>query len=369
MTGYALIGEAPSADPTKPIKEILGLDLEAATWRAQLWGAALQSTFYVWIILGLPTVALGVRRRQGEQREVIRNLPEAMEQSHSAIMISDLHSRIEYANRGLCQQIGYPRCELFGRNWRELRDPQSNHEAHAELAASIQAGRGWEGEWSNRRKDGCVYPVRGAVTPVKQRAGSIACYVWVFDDITETKRKEAELRDARDLAEAGDRAKGQFHAAMSHEVSTPLNGIVGFTSLLLDTTLSAEQREYVQTIGASGEALIQLTGDILDYTRIESGKLKLDPAACDPRECIEDALDLFSNRAGEKNRTAALRRDRRAAADVIDGGRLRQVLSNLVGNAIKFTDQGEVEVSVLILPTPGRPAEGACDRGPTGLDG
>lgn len=126
---------------------------------------------------------------------------------------------------------------------------------------------------------------------------------------------------------------------MSHEVRTPLNGIVGFTSLLLDTKLSTEQREYVQTIRTSGEALIQLTGDILDYARIESGKLKLDPVACDPRECIEDALDLFSSRAGEKGLELLHRcADDVPAAIVADGGRLRQVLANLVGNAIKFTE-------------------------------
>ena len=347
VTGYVRIAEVPSADPAKPLKEILGLDLAAANWRRELGWAGLQSAFYVWIVLGLPAMALGVKRRQGEQREVIRNLSEAMEQSHSAIMITDLHSQIEYANRGLCRQIGYSRRELIGRNWREFRDQQASAAAVGELVATVRAGRTWEGEWTNQRKDGTVYPVRGVVTPVKHRDGSIACFVSVFDDITEVKRKEAELRDARDLAQAGDRAKGQFLATMSHEVRTPLNGIVGFTSLLLDTKLSTEQREYVQTIRTSGEALIQLTGDILDYARIESGKLKLDPVACDPRECIEDALDLFSSRAGEKGLELLHRcADDVPAAIVADGGRLRQVLANLVGNAIKFTEQGEVEVTV-----------------------
>ncbi len=348
MTGYAPIGEAsPGSGP----REILGLDIEAATWSRTLWFGALRGMFYVLMLLGLPIIVLRMTRRQHEQREVIRNLSEAMEQSHSAIMIFDLGDQIEYANRGLCQQMGYSRRELIGRSWRSIRGSQTPEEVFADLSATVHAGHTWEGEWFTARKDGSAYPVRGVVTPVKHRDGSLACFVGVFDDVTETKRKEAELREARDLAEAGDRAKGQFLATMSHEVRTPLNGIVGFTSLLLDTSLNPEQREYVQTIRSSGEALIQLTGDILDYARIESGKLKLDLLACDPRNCVEDALDLLAVKALERN----LELLHRCAVDVpstvvIDGGRLRQVLVNLVGNAIKFTERGEVEVKVRLLP-------------------
>ena len=131
---------------------------------------------------------------RGEQRTVIRNLSEAMEQSHSALLIVDPHHRIEYANRGLCRQLGYSRRELFGRDWREFRAPESPPEALAELVAVLRAGRAWEGEWINRRKDGTTYPVRGIVTPVKQRDGRLSCYVSVFDDVTESKRREAELQ-------------------------------------------------------------------------------------------------------------------------------------------------------------------------------
>jgi CheY-like chemotaxis protein len=134
---------------------------------------------------------------------------------------------------------------------------------------------------------------------------------------------------------------------MSHEVRTPLNGVVGFTSLLLETQLTAEQREYVQTIRLSAEALIQLTGDILDFARIESGKVKLDPAPCNPRECVEESLDLLAGKAAEKNIVLLHRIDPGVPGSVvIDGGRLRQVLVNLIGNAVKFTPGGEVEVTV-----------------------
>ena len=357
LTLYVGIGDSAEGAVGSNGTILLGVDVDALAWRLSPLMGGFQAAFYVWILLGLPFVAWLVMRRQVEQREVIRNLSEAMEQSHSAIMILDLDSRIEYVNRGLVQQIGYSRSDLIGRKWQEFHVAQSADAPLSDLVATVRSGRPWDGEWSNRRNDGTVYPVRGVVTPVKHRDGSLSCFVAVFDDVTETKSREAELREARDLAQAGDRAKGQFLATMSHEVRTPLNGIVGFTSLLLETPLSSEQREYVQTIRMSTEALIQLTGDILDFARIESGKLKLDPAACDPRECIEDALDLLATKAVEKHIELLHRVDPGVpAAVVVDGARLRQVLANLIGNAVKFTDHGEVEVSVRRLPELPEPA-------------
>lgn len=354
VRGYGLVN-AQAIGPGGT-KDFLVLVVDAARWDQRLWLAALQGAFFAAMLLGGPFGAWLVMRRQGEQREVIRNLSEAMEQSHSAIMIVDLDMRVEYANRGLCQQIGYGRRELIGRKWKEVQVAEEATEAFSEMLATVRGGRSWEGEWLNKRKDGATYPAGGVVTPVKRRDGSIACFVAVFDDVTETKKREAELREARDLAQAGDRAKGQFLATMSHEVRTPLNGIVGFTSLLLDTELSAEQRDYVQTIKMSTEALIQLTGDILDFARIESGKLKLDPLACDPRECVEDALDLLAAKASEKGIELVHHvADNVPAAIITDGGRLRQVLVNLVGNAVKFTERGEIEVRVTVAKAEANP--------------
>lgn len=345
ISSYAIIGSATG--DARAARDILRLDVDAAGWRHELWRAAFEGAFYVWIALGLPLVAWIIARRQLEQRDVIRNLSEAVEQSHSAIVIIGLHGHLDFVNRGLCQQVGYSRSELVGRTWRDFRAAETSDEVLADLVTTVQAGRTWEGEWFNKRQNGSVYPVRGVVTPVKQRDGALACFVAVFDDVTEAKEREAELREARDLAQAGDRAKGHFLATMSHEVRTPLNGIVGFTSLLLDTPLTSEQSEYVQTIRMSTEALIQLTGDILDFARIESGKLKLDPGACDPRECVEDVLDLLAPKADAK-KIELLHNvgEDVPAAIVTDAGRLRQVIANLVGNAVKFTESGEVEVSV-----------------------
>ena len=347
VTGYALIAESPSTKPDMPRREIVGLNLAATEWQGELWSAIVVRALTAWLLLGLPFAGWLVMRRQLEQREAIRNLSEAMEQSHSALMIVDLDSVIEFANRGLCRQIGYSRRELIGRNWRDFQVADSRPERLAEMVSMVRSGHAWEGEWCNRRKDGTIYPVRGVITPVKNRDGGLACFVAVFDDMTEIKKQEAELVDARDLAQAGDRAKGQFLATMSHEVRTPLNGIIGFTNLLLDSPLTPEQRDYVETIRTGGEALMQLTGDILDFARIETGKLKLELAPCDPRECIEEALDLLADHASLKKLSLIHWVDDDVPAAILaDSGRLRQVLVNLVSNAVKFTEAGEVEVTV-----------------------
>jgi len=342
MTAYAALATRPDGT-----REVLGLDVAAAEMQDRLWNAGLQATLYVVVLLGLPLVAYITVSRQLEQTAVIRNLFEAMEQSPSAVMIVDLGGHIEFANTGLCRQIGQGRRDLIGRPWRELWPKDLPLEQFAELMATVRAGRPWSGEWTNVRRDGSRYPVRCSVTPVKTHHGDFACFVAVFEDMTVVKRNEAVLREALERAEAGDRAKGQFLAMMSHEVRTPLNGIVGFTNLLLETRLTPEQAEYMQTIRQSAEALIQLTSDILDFARIESGKFKLEPERCDPRACLEEALDLLATRAADKHLALLHWVEPDVPAAVLaDPGRLRQVLINLVNNAVKFTDEGEIETTL-----------------------
>lgn len=356
VTGYALVADGPGG------REILGVDMAAQDWYRQLFTAGCTRVIFTWVVLGIPLLGYVVMRRQLQQQEVIRNLSEAMEQSHSAVMIIDLQSRVEYINAGMCAQTGYSRRELVGRPWRDYQSPRLTPEAAAEMISTVRAGLTWSGEWQNLRKDGTYYPVRCAVTPVKRRTGELACFVAVFEDMTIVKRTEATLREAIDRAEAGDRAKSQFLATMSHEVRTPLNGIVGFTNLLLETTLTPEQREYMQTIRLSGEALIQLTSDILDFARIESGKLKLDPQPCDPRECLEDALDLFATRAAEKKiELLHWVADATPPAVLVDAGRLRQVLINLINNAVKFTEAGEIEVDLAAKRLPAPTGQGEAE--------
>ena len=303
----------------------------------------------IWLGAGLPLAAYVLYRRQTRLSETVLHLAGAVEQSPSAVMIFNPTGIIEYVNQGACELIGYGRRELIGRNWRDfqLTDPGVPPSLAAELMYALREGRGWTGEWTKRKADGTLYPVRGKFVPVTRSDGGLACYVATFEDLTESQRTGALLVDAQERADAGEEAKKQFLATMSHEVRTPLNGILGFTSLLRETPLTPDQAEYVETIQLSGEALIQLTDGILDFARMESGKFELDPLPCAPREIVEDALDLVAAKAATKNVELLHWVDDTVPAVIqADGNRLRQVLVNLLNNAVIFTAQGEVEVRV-----------------------
>jgi PAS domain S-box-containing protein len=303
----------------------------------------------VWLGLGVPFAGYHLLRRQAQLRETLRHLAGAVEQTKSAVVIFNADGIIEQVNQGGCELLGFGRRELLGRNWRTISPtgPDTPPQLVSEMMAAVRDGRGWTGEWEAKRTDGSVYPLRGTFAPVLREDGALACHVATFEDLSEVRRIDALLRDAQQRAEAGEEAKRQFLATMSHEVRTPLNGILGFTSLLRETPLTTDQAEYVETIQLSGQALIQLTDSILDFARMESGKFDLDPAPCAPRECVEDALDLVAAKAATKGvELLHWVDDSVPAVIVIDGNRLRQVLVNLLNNAVTFTAHGEVEVRV-----------------------
>ncbi len=338
-------------------------------WRAVLLKETLVRVLGAWLLLGVPVGAWMFARRQVRQRFSLQKLNVAMEQSATPIMIVNAGGVIEYVNQGLCTLSRYSREELIGQVWigKSRAMPQANITKVERLA---NEGKTWTEDFELERKGGERFPAKVTSTPVRDADGEAAACIIVIADMTEVQHQAHEMRLAKERAEDADRAKGVFLATMSHEVRTPLNGIVGFSDLLLDTELTSEQREYVLAIHASGETLMKLTGDILDYSCIESGRVELLAAPCELRDLIEDALEVVAPRAAEKKLQILHEIDPALPGCIIaDSGRLRQVLVNLLGNAIKFTHAGEVEVSARFAPPDARGSGSPFEEAEASQDG
>jgi two-component system, sensor histidine kinase and response regulator len=183
--------------------------------------------------------------------------------------------------------------------------------------------------------------------PLRNREGMVTGVLGTYEDITERKQAEEEMRKAREAAEAASRAKSEFLANMSHEIRTPINGIMGMTELALDTELNSEQREYLSLVKSSGESLLSVINDILDFSKVESGKLDLETIEFNLYDCVGETMKALAVRAHQKGLELAYDADPEVPSQLLgDPGRLRQILVNLVGNAIKFTQHGEVLVTI-----------------------
>ena len=207
----------------------------------------------------------------------------------------------------------------------------------------------FEHEWYDAEKKRVIHA--WTHRSIKDSSGTIIEYQAVGHDVTTRKEAERALLSAKEAAESADRAKSEFLAIVSHEIRTPINGVIGFGKLLHDTPLTPEQRTFVDMITSSGHTLENLISDILDLSKIEAGKLEIEHAPFSLRDSIEETLHLFGPRAREAGLT--IKTSVAPGVPVIinsDHGRLRQILNNLVGNAIKFTERGGIEVSVECSP-------------------
>jgi PAS domain S-box-containing protein len=267
-----------------------------------------------------------------------------------AIICVDGNQHIILFNQGAERLFGWTSEEITGRELNLLMPDRfrGSHGAHMDSFRRAQANARPMAERRGifaTRKDGTEFPAEASISKLQADGGII--FTVILRDISVRKAYERELEQAKEVAEAAMLAKSMFLANMSHEIRTPLNAVIGMTSLLLNTRIDNEQRDYAETIRASSEVLLTIINDILDYSKIDIGKLEIERHPFDLRRCIEESLDLLSSSASEKNINLAYFIDDDVPAALIgDVTRLRQILVNLLSNSIKFTHHGEVLVSV-----------------------
>jgi two-component system, sensor histidine kinase and response regulator len=295
--------------------------------------------------------------------QVLSNFRTAVEESPSTIVITDLNGIIRYVNPAFERTTGYTAGEAIGQHTRMLKSGYQNAEYYEAMWHSLREKKHWEGVFQNKRKDGSLYWEYATLSEMKNDAGEPTGYIAIKQDITRQKLSEQELvRVNRELnhttqyaeqmarkAQDASEAKSNYLAEMSHEIRTPMSGILGLADLLADTELSPEQREYLNGIRTSGEGLLALINNILDLSKIEAGRFELIENDFYLQEVVEGVVDSLRANALSKKLDLQLDCKNKIAVNVRGDARcLRQVLMNLVGNAIKFTDEGCVSIVVEI---------------------
>ncbi|MEE8305439.1 MAG: histidine kinase dimerization/phospho-acceptor domain-containing protein, partial [Candidatus Tectomicrobia bacterium] len=247
-------------------------------------------------------------------------------------------------NQTACEYYGYSRDEFLAMKIFDIEIDDYVKEEIREIYDEIHEGTMREAYGINKKKNGETFPVHMRFLKLDD-----VFALANIRDITEQKREESALKEGKSAAEEAAHRKGEFLATMSHEIRTPMNGVLGITGLLLDTALSADQRQLAETIHRSGETLLGIINDILDFSKIEANALDMETLDFELRTTVEDVLELLAAKAHHKG--LELGYVMHATVPLWgagDPGRLRQILTNLVGNAVKFTDTGEVAVHVTL---------------------
>jgi len=280
-----------------------------------------------------------------QANEKLLKLSRAVENSPASVVITNVDGTIEYVNRRFTQVTGYLPEEAIGQNPRVLNAGIHPKEFYQEMWATILAGKEWEGEIYNKKKSGEIYLEHAFISPIRDDKGAATHFVAVKEDITKRKQTEQELQKAMAAAEAASRAKGDFLANMSHEIRTPMNAIIGLSHLCLQTELTAKQKDYLHKVHGSAKSLLGIINDVLDFSKIEAGKMDVELVRFELEDVMGNLATVVSAKAEEKGLEFLFETSLDVYPHLIgDPLRLGQVLINLVGNAVKFTDKGEVLV-------------------------
>ncbi len=276
------------------------------------------------------------------KEELLRTI---VSKTEDGIFLTDFEGFIYEANARALDMFGYSLKEITGKNFSEFRKYDLSDEEDSNGVRQLLRNKFWNSELELKTDTGKEFYAFVSITWIHRFGKEYLLYK--VSDISQRKQNEAEIIEARDLAQAATAAKSEFLATMSHEIRTPMNGVLGMTNIMMQSSLDDDQRNYLSTIKKSGESLLELLNDILDFSKIESGKMQLEQRSFTLKELVFDVCNLLKSNAERKGLELKLNFETELPAQLIgDSTKIRQVLVNLVGNAIKFTQSGEVDFSI-----------------------
>ena len=295
---------------------------------------------------GILTVSNDITEKKHSQERML-TLSRALESIGECVSITDYQNKLIFVNKAFCRTYGYSEDEIIGKDISIIRDPQAKKSSPDEILSQTILG-GWTGELINIRKDGSEFPIELSTSHIKDENGNPVALIGIAVDITERKKVEGELIKAKEKAEESDRLKSAFLANMSHELRTPLNAIIGFSGLIVDSGPDNNTVSYSQIILKSGKHLLSLVEDILDSTMIETGETRINYENANLVSLLEEAKDIIVGEIINENKTGVelilnLEGVERNTYLITDNRKLKQVLLNLLRNALKFTHKGSIE--------------------------
>lgn len=280
-------------------------------------------------------------------QEKNRALSRAIEQSPDAIVIIDTDFRILYTNPKFEEITGFEETEIKNKRPYIILKENTPDSLRKEILRTLQSGKVWRGEYLNQTKDGKKYWEYATLAPIKNEQGEITNYVYIKKDISDRKKFEAELVEAKMKAEEANKIKDEFIANMSHEIRTPMNGIIGMIQLLEMGNLDEEQIDCIETIKYSSDILLKIINDILDFSKLEFGNVKLYYENFDIKEVGKNMRNIFANEAKSRGIGFNVITNSEFNYEVIgDFHRINQILINLISNSLKFTNSGAIDLII-----------------------
>ena len=300
-------------------------------------------------VLGVITIARDITEIQKAEEEIVK-LSHAVEQSPVSIVITDTAGKMEYVNPMFSEITGYTKEESLGQSMSILKSGMVAQEMYEDLWETITSGRNWSGELYNKKKNGDLFWEYTNISPIYDKNGTIKHYLATQEDISQRKENEKVVLNAKIMAENANRTKSEFLAKMSHEIRTPMHGIIGMADLLIESEKDKDKTEQIGIIKSSANNLMSILNDIFDYTRMENEDIELENVPFRVSDTIEEVVGFMNEKVSEKNIELNTYIDTEIP-DILDGDqvRLRQIVLNLTNNAIKFTHQGEINLSANLI--------------------